>query len=151
MIEAIENTLFSNALKQLEEALNYVDLDHDTHELLKSPMATHSFSLPLRRDDGTLMVLKGYRVQYNDFRGPCKGGIRFHPAVNLDEVQSLAFWMTIKTAVVGVPFGGGKGGVRVNPKELSRLELERLSRAYIEAVADVIGPDPITLEVVGPT
>lgn len=141
MNEETELTLFDNALKQLDEALQHVALEQDTIALLRVPQGVFSFALPLRRDDGSLTVLKGYRVQYNNFRGPCKGGIRYHPAVNLDEVQALAFWMTIKTAVVGLPFGGGKGGVRVDPKTLSKLELERLSRAYVNAFADVIGPD----------
>lgn len=136
-----KNGLFKNALKQLDEALEHVHLEEDTIAMLRVPQGVFSFALPVRRDDGSLMVLKGYRVQHNNFRGPGKGGIRFHPSVNLDEVQSLAFWMTIKTAVVGVPFGGAKGGVRVDPKGLSKLELERLSRTYINAFADVIGPD----------
>ncbi|MCB0346099.1 MAG: Glu/Leu/Phe/Val dehydrogenase [Bdellovibrionales bacterium] len=133
--------LFDNALRQLDEALKHVKLEADTIELLRYPKAVHSFAIPVRMDNGSLKMFKGYRVQYNDTRGPAKGGIRYHPDVNLDEVQSLAFWMAIKCAVVGVPFGGGKGGVKVNPKELSKLELERLSRGFINAVADVIGPD----------
>lgn len=91
-------------------------------------------------DDGALRVFTGYRVQFDDTRGPTKGGIRFHPDVNLDEITSLSFWMTIKCAVVGLPFGGAKGGIKVTPKELSLLELERLSRGYIRAIADIIGP-----------
>ena len=141
MSTAEDHSLFDNALKQLDEALEHVHLEKDTISMLRVPQGTFSFALPVRRDDGSLMVLKGYRVQHNNFRGPGKGGIRFHPSVNLDEVQSLAFWMTIKTAVVGVPYGGAKGGVRVDPKSLSKLELERLSRAYVNAFADVIGPD----------
>lgn len=137
----MEMPLFQNAIRQLDEALKYVRLEEDTVALLKYPKAVHSFAIPVRMDDGSLRMFKAYRVQYNDVRGPAKGGIRYHPDVNLDEVQSLAFWMAIKCAVVGVPFGGGKGGVRINPKEMSRLELERLSRGYINAVADVIGPD----------
>ena len=125
----------------LSATLEFVELEADTKELLKHPKATYSFSIPVRMDDGSLKVFEGYRVQYDNSRGPAKGGIRYHPQVDLDEVQSLAFWMTIKCAVVGVPFGGGKGGVRVNPKDLSQLELERLSRGYINAIADVIGPD----------
>ncbi len=137
----MEFPLFTNSLRQLDLALKYTSLHPDTVAVLKQPKAAHLVSVPVRMDDGSLRVFAGYRVQYSDVRGPAKGGIRFHPAVNLDEVQSLAFWMTIKCAVVDIPFGGGKGGVSVNPKELSRAELERLSRAYINAIADTIGPD----------
>lgn len=133
--------LFSNALKQFEEASKLVQLDSDTLTLLRQPKATHTVRIPVRLDNGTLRTFTGYRVQYDDSRGPAKGGIRFHPNVNLDEVQSLAFWMMMKCAVVNIPFGGGKGGVTVDPKQLSTAELERLSRAYINAIADVIGPD----------
>jgi glutamate dehydrogenase (NADP+) len=92
-------------------------------------------------DDGSLSIFEGYRVRHDDTRGPTKGGIRYHPGVSLDEVKALAFWMTCKCAVVGLPYGGAKGGVTVNPKELSHLELERLSRGFIREVADFIGPD----------
>jgi len=98
-------------------------------------------SIPVRMDDGTLRTYPGYRVRYDDSRGPTKGGIRFHPQVNVDEVQSLAFWMTCKCAALDLPFGGAKGGITVDPKELSLAELERLSRGYIAAIADFIGPD----------
>ena len=136
-----EMPLFSGALKMLDDAVAHTDLEVDTVELLKNPKAIHAFAVPVRLDNGSLKVFRGYRVQYNDACGPTKGGIRFHPQVNLDEVQSLAFWMTIKTSVVGIPYGGGKGGVEINPKEYSKLEIERVSRSYINAVADVIGPD----------
>ncbi|MHC4144880.1 MAG: Glu/Leu/Phe/Val family dehydrogenase, partial [Planctomycetota bacterium] len=96
---------------------------------------------PLRMDDGSLQVFTGYRVRHEDTRGPTKGGIRYHPNVSLAEVKALAFWMTFKCAVVGIPFGGAKGGITANPKELSRLELERLSRGFIRRIADFIGPD----------
>jgi glutamate dehydrogenase (NADP+) len=92
-------------------------------------------------DDGSLRVFTGYRVRHDDTRGPTKGGIRYHPDVDLAEVKALAFWMTFKCAVVGLPCGGGKGGVVVNAKELSRLELERLTRGFIEQIADFIGPE----------
>ncbi|MBE9174926.1 NADP-specific glutamate dehydrogenase, partial [Synechocystis salina LEGE 06155] len=94
-----------------------------------------------RMDDGSLKIFPGYRVRYDDTRGPGKGGVRYHPKVTMDEVQSLAFWMTFKCALLNLPFGGAKGGITLNPKELSRAELERLSRGYIEAIADFIGPD----------
>lgn len=133
--------LFTNALKMLDAAVAHTDLEPDTVEMLKHPKSTYMFSIPVRLDNGALKVFRGYRVQYNDACGPTKGGIRYHPQVNLDEVQSLAFWMTIKTSVVGIPYGGGKGGVEVNPKEYSKMEIERLSRGFINAAADVIGPD----------
>ena len=133
--------LFANALKQMDQALEHVELESDTLELLRHPKAVYKFSIPVRKDDGKLEIFQGYRVQFSDARGPCKGGIRFHPDVCLDEVQSLAFWMMVKCAVVDIPFGGGKGGVTVNPKQLSRFELEKLSRGYINGLADVIGPD----------
>lgn len=133
--------VFSNAMKQLESAYQYIKVSNDAKEYLKQPLQVAEASIPVRMDDGKLKIFTGYRVRYNDSRGPTKGGIRFHPNVDLSEVKALAFWMTIKCAVAGIPYGGGKGGVIVNPKELSKHELERLSRGYIRAMADVIGPD----------
>lgn len=133
--------VFSNAMKQLESAYQHIKVSNDAKEYLKQPLQIAESAIPVRMDDGKLKVFTGYRVRYNDSRGPTKGGIRFHPCVNLSEVKALAFWMTIKCAVAGIPYGGGKGGVIVNPKELSKHELERLSRGYIRAMADVIGPD----------
>ncbi|RMG59281.1 MAG: Glu/Leu/Phe/Val dehydrogenase [Deltaproteobacteria bacterium] len=132
---------YEDALSRLDQAKEYLDISPEVVERLKHPKRVIIVSVPVRKDDGTLEVYQGYRVQHDDTRGPTKGGIRFHPAVNLDEVMSLAFWMTFKCAVVNIPFGGGKGGVQVNPKELSRMEIERLSRSYIDAIADFIGPD----------
>jgi glutamate dehydrogenase (NADP+) len=134
-------SLFSDASKRLEKALKYVPLSEDVTEYLKYPKSSLSVSIPVRMDDGSLKVFQGYRVRYDDTRGPAKGGVRYHPNVSLDEVQSLAFWMTFKCAVLNLPFGGGKGGITVDPKALSKLELERLSRGYIDAIADFIGPD----------
>lgn len=133
--------LFADAQQRLAEALQYVQLPEDAIESLKVPKASLQVAIPVRMDDGSLRVFQGYRVRYDDTRGPGKGGIRFHPQVSLDEVQSLAFWMTFKCAVLDIPFGGAKGGVTVDPKALSKLELERLSRGYIEAIADFVGPD----------
>jgi glutamate dehydrogenase (NADP+) len=133
--------IFDQALRRLDKAAPCVHVDPETIETLRHPEAILQVSVPVRMDDGSLRVFEGYRVRHNTLRGPAKGGIRFHSAVSLDEVKALAFWMTCKCAVVGVPFGGAKGGVAVNPKELSRLELERLSRAYIQRIADFIGPD----------
>ncbi len=132
---------FTDASGRLEAAIRYASVSDDTLERLRLPKSALKVSIPVRMDDGSLRIFPGYRVRYDDTRGPTKGGIRFHPDVNVDEVTSLAFWMTFKCAAVGLPFGGGKGGVAVNPKELSTAELERLSRNYIAAVADFIGPD----------
>ena len=131
---------FEDAKTRLAEVFNRIELSDDVDQSLALPKITLEVNIPLRMDDGRLRVLQGYRVQYNDIRGPTKGGVRFHPQVNVDEVTSLAFWMTIKCAVAGLPYGGAKGGIAVDAKSLSRLELERLSRGYIRAIADVIGP-----------
>lgn len=137
----MSQSLFSDASQRLEEALKYASISDDAIERLKLPKSSLKVSIPVRMDDGTLRIFPGYRVRYDDTRGPTKGGIRYHQDVSSDEVQSLAFWMTFKCAVANLPFGGGKGGITVNPKELSHFELERLSRGYIDAVADFIGPD----------
>ena len=135
------STLLDDASKRLEQALKYVDISEDAIALLQHPKTSLSVSIPVRMDDGSLKVFSGYRVRYDDTRGAGKGGVRYHPNVTLDEVQSLAFWMTFKCALLDLPFGGAKGGVTVNPKELSKAELERLSRGYIDAIADAIGED----------
>jgi glutamate dehydrogenase (NADP+) len=135
------HTLLSDANLRLEKALRYVTICEDAIERLKYPKSSLSVSIPVRMDDGSLRVFQGYRVRYDDSRGPTKGGVRFHPNVTLDEVQSLAFWMTFKCAALNLPFGGAKGGITLNPKELSKFELERLSRGYVDAIADFIGPD----------
>ncbi len=137
----MSKTLFDDASKRLEKALKYVSISEDASARLKHPKASLTVSIPVRMDDGSLRIFQGYRVRYDDTRGPGKGGVRYHPDVCLDEVQSLAFWMTFKCALLKLPFGGAKGGITVNPKELSKHELERLSRGYIEAIADFIGPD----------
>ena len=137
----MSNPLLTDASRRLDRALKYVTISEDAAERLKAPKASLKVSIPVRMDDGSLRVFEGYRVHFDDTRGPTKGGIRFHPQVNLDEVQSLAFWMTFKCAALNIPFGGAKGGVTLNPKELSKAELERLSRGYIDAIANFIGPD----------
>ncbi len=134
-------SLLSDANQRLEKALQYVTIDDDVATRLHYPKASLVVSIPVRMDDGTLRVFQGYRVRYDDSRGPTKGGVRYHPSVSLDEVQSLAFWMTFKCAVLNLPFGGAKGGITLNPKELSKFELERLTRGYVDAIADFIGPD----------
>jgi glutamate dehydrogenase (NAD(P)+) len=131
---------FKIAQKQLDTAAAVIGLDEDVHNLLREPMRTLQVRIPVRMDDGSTKTFTGFRVQYNDARGPTKGGIRFHPDETLDTVKALASWMTWKCAVVGIPYGGGKGGVICNPKELSPSELERLSRAYIRAISQFVGP-----------
>ena len=132
---------FVIAQKQLDEAAQLLRLDPAVHELLRWPMREFHVRIPVRMDDGSVRVFEGFRVQYNNARGPTKGGIRFHPEETFDTVRALAAWMTWKTAVVDLPLGGGKGGVVCNPKEMSQGELERLSRGYIRAIAHYIGPD----------
>ena len=133
--------LLEDAIVRFEEALPHSALSEEAHERLSRPTSSLKVSIPVRMDDGSLATFAGYRVRYDDTRGPAKGGIRFHPDVTAAEVTTLAFWMTFKTALMDLPFGGGKGGVAVDPKQLSPAELERLSRGYIAAIADVIGPD----------
>jgi glutamate dehydrogenase/leucine dehydrogenase len=130
---------FTNAMQQLDAAAQKLGLSEQEIEKLKKPNHVNEFEIPLEVS-GEAKMLKGYRVQYNNARGPYKGGIRFHPQVDLDEVKALAFWMTIKTAVVDIPMGGGKGGVAVNPKELLPEDLENISRAWVSKMADYIGP-----------
>jgi glutamate dehydrogenase (NAD(P)+) len=132
---------FKIAQSQLAEAAKIMDLDPAVHELLRWPLRELHVTLAVRMDDGTTKVFHGFRVQYNDSRGPTKGGIRFHPDETIDTVRALAAWMTWKTAVVDIPLGGGKGGIICNPKELSERELERLSRAYMRAIGHFIGEE----------
>jgi glutamate dehydrogenase/leucine dehydrogenase len=132
-------SVFENAMKQLDNAAGVANPDTAVLDSLRQPNRMFEVAFPVRMDDGSIRTFTGYRVQYDDARGPYKGGIRFHQQTDLDEVKALAFWMAIKCAVVNVPFGGGKGGVTVDPKELSESELERLSRAYFRAIAPVIG------------
>ncbi len=131
----------NNALSILDKAAAFACIDPEAVERLKYPKTIVEVSLPVRMDNGQLKIFQGYRVHYNNVRGPTKGGIRFHPDVSRHEVTNLAFWMTIKCAVLGLPFGGSKGGVSVDTKMLSKMELERLSRSYIRHIADFIGPD----------
>jgi glutamate dehydrogenase (NAD(P)+) len=130
-----------SALLQLESAASHLGLDDGLHQLLATPRRSLEVAVPLRRDDGTLQVLKGYRVQHNLSRGPAKGGVRFHPHTDLDEVRALAMWMTWKCALIGIPYGGAKGGVAVDPRALSRNELERVTRRYASEIMPIIGPE----------
>jgi len=130
---------FAIAQAQLDAAAEVLQLDPDMHAFLREPMREFHFTIPVRMDDGSVRSFKGFRVQYNDARGPAKGGIRFHPDETIDTVRALAAWMTWKTAVADVPLGGGKGGVICNPREMSTGELERLSRGYMRAIARFVG------------
>lgn len=133
--------LLADALAHLKPLMDGERISEDARRRLSQPNRVVEVEIPLRMDDGSLRVFTGWRVLYDNTRGPGKGGIRFHPTVNVDEVEALSFWMAVKCAVVDLPFGGAKGGVCVDPKQLSRLELERLSRGYIRALIDVLGPD----------
>lgn len=135
------SSVFNDARKRLKILGELSGISTPVIDSLSRPKATLCASLPVLMDDGSTEYFEAYRCQYSSHLGPCKGGIRFHPKVSQDEVQALALWMTIKCAVVDLPYGGAKGGVSVNPKRLSRMELERLSRAYMRAMADFVGPD----------
>lgn len=133
--------MLDEAKQQLDAAFKYAAIDPESWERLQYPQRTIQCSLPMRHDDGTLRIYKAYRCQHNDSLGCYKGGIRYHPAVDRDHCEALAFWMTFKCAAVKIPFGGAKGGICVDAKTLSHREMERLSKAYIDAFSDVIGPD----------
>jgi glutamate dehydrogenase (NAD(P)+) len=132
---------FEIAQSQIDRAAKLLKLDSAIHILLREPMREIHLSLPVKMDDGSVKVFKGFRVQYNNARGPFKGGIRFHPEETIDTIRALAAWMTWKCALLDLPLGGAKGGVICNPREMSEGELERLSRAYIRALWQVIGPE----------
>lgn len=132
---------FEISQKQLADCAKILNLDEGVHEFLKHPMREFHVSIPVRMDDGSMKIFQGFRVQYNDALGPCKGGIRFHPEETVDTVRALSAWMTWKTSLLGLPLGGGKGGVICNPKELSMGEQERLCRGYIDALWQNIGPE----------
>lgn len=136
-----ERNPFFIAQQQIESAANILKLKKHVIEILKRPIRVLHVTFPVKMDDGSIRVFEGYRSQHNDAVGPTKGGIRFHPDVNEDEVKALSMWMTFKCSVVGLPFGGGKGGVIVDPRELSKGELERVSRGFIEAIAQIVGPE----------
>ncbi len=132
---------FEIVQKQLDEVAQVIGLEPHVHEMLRWPKLEIQVTFPVRMDDGSIRIFRGFRVQYNDARGPAKGGIRYHPQETIDTVRALAAWMTWKTAVMDLPLGGGKGGVVCDPKHLSQGELERISRAYIRAIAPFIGPE----------
>nr|WP_106780580.1 Glu/Leu/Phe/Val dehydrogenase [Lysinibacillus timonensis] len=124
----------------IKEALNKLGYDEAMYELLKEPLRMLTVRIPVKMDDGSTKVFTGYRAQHNDAVGPTKGGVRFHPAVNEDEVKALSMWMTLKCGIVDLPYGGGKGGIICDPRQMSMGELERLSRGYVRAVSQIVGP-----------
>lgn len=132
---------FSVARQQINEAAKILNLDKATLELLITPQLETNFTLPVKMDNGDVKIFQAYRIQYNHARGPAKGGIRFHPDETVDTIRALACWMTWKTAVVDLPLGGGKGGVKCDPKSMSERELERLSREYVRAISPLLGVD----------
>ena len=132
-VESVQN--------EIKLACEKLGLDNNKYEILKEPERVLIVQVPVRMDDGTIKTFTGYRAQHCTIMGPAKGGFRYHPDVNLDEVKGLAMWMTFKCAVVGIPYGGAKGGVCCNPAELSKAELERLTRSYLRAINTMVGPD----------
>jgi glutamate dehydrogenase/leucine dehydrogenase len=132
---------YAIARAQFERAADRLDLDKGFRQILSTPKRELAVSIPVEMDDGSYRVFRGYRVQHNIARGPAKGGIRFHPDVTIDEVRALASWMTWKCACLNLPYGGGKGGVEVDPHQLTKGELERLTRRYTSEILPIIGPD----------
>ena len=130
---------FEIARKQVKTACDRLNADPAVYEILKNPQRVLEVTFPVKLDDGTVKTFTGYRSQHNNAVGPYKGGVRFHPNVNLDEVKALSIWMTIKCCVAGIPYGGGKGGITLDPRDYSEAELERISRAYAEAISPLIG------------
>ncbi len=131
---------FEIALERLDEAAKLINLDKGLHQILAHPKRVLTVSIPVRLDNNEIRVFTGFRSQHNDARGPYKGGIRYHAQVTVDEVKALSMWMTWKCAIADIPFGGGKGGIICDPKQMSDLELERMTRRYAYAIADIIGP-----------
>jgi glutamate dehydrogenase/leucine dehydrogenase len=132
---------FNNALTQLASIADILQVDPEYYEMLKNPIREITVSLPIKLSQGTAMTFTGYRVQHNNARGPYKGGIRFHPKVSLSEVKALSMWMTWKSALIDIPFGGAKGGITVDPKKLELDDLEHLTRKYVDAIEQEIGPE----------
>jgi glutamate dehydrogenase/leucine dehydrogenase len=136
-----QKSIWKQVQKLLHEISKKVELDPLLVSALSEPDRIVEVSLPLRTDSGDIKIYKGYRVQHNNIRGPYKGGLRYHPLVDIDEVKALAFWMTMKNAVIDVPFGGGKGGIAVDPRTLSEKELESLTRLFTRKISPIISPD----------
>ena len=135
---------FDNYKAVLDKAAGLLGLAQDDYIILKYPERSLRVSLPIRMDNGEVRVFEGFRVQHSSSRGPCKGGIRYHQDVDEDEVKALAAWMTMKCAVVNIPYGGAKGGIQVDPRTLSKGELERLTRRFVAMVMPIIGPGAAT-------
>jgi glutamate dehydrogenase (NAD(P)+) len=140
-VSGARQSAWESAQIQLAEAVKHLGLDDGTHQLLATPRREMTVSIPLRRDDGHIEVMRGYRVQHNLSRGPAKGGIRYHPSTDIDEVRALAMWMTWKCALIGIPYGGAKGGVTIDPRLYSKTELERVTRRYASEILPIIGPE----------
>ena len=136
-----EKNAYDVALENFDLAANALELEENVRAMIKYPERILCVSVPVRMDTGHILRFEGYRVQHSTTRGPAKGGIRYHPNVNVDEVKALATWMTWKCAVVNIPFGGGKGGVTCNPKVMTQLELEHMTRRYTSAILPLIGPE----------
>lgn len=135
------SSLFESTLKQIQKAAEIMKLQKEILDIMSTPQRQVEVSLPVRMDDGTLKIFKGFRIQHNNAPGPYKGGFRYHEQVDLGEVKALSAWMTMKCSVVGIPLGGAKGGVIVDPKQLSQAELEGLTRKYVQMIEPIIGPD----------
>ncbi|WP_436881965.1 Glu/Leu/Phe/Val family dehydrogenase [Staphylococcus gallinarum] len=135
-----ESNLVLSTQQVTKAALHKLGFDEGMYELIKEPLRFLEVRIPIRMDDGTMKTFTGYRAQHNDAVGPTKGGIRFHPDVNKDEVKALSMWMTLKCGITNLPYGGGKGGIICDPRQLSQQELERLSRGYVRAVSQFVGP-----------
>src|SRR5260370_17456340 len=136
----IQKNQYDMAVEQFQKAADIMKLDANVQEILRKPRRILSINFPVKMDDGRILLYQGFRSQHNNALGPYKGGIRFHANVTIDEVKALSMWMTWKCAVAGIPFGGAKGGVTVNPKLLSHSELERLSRSFFSLISEIVGP-----------
>lgn len=139
IMETQKNT-FENAMAQLDKASKIFNLGDEFVARMREPNRDIKISIPIKMDNGKIKIFEGYRVEYNNALGPYKGGIRYHPDTEINEVKALAFWMTLKCSVVGIPMGGGKGGITVDPKNLSKRELEKLSRGWVTGLQDILGP-----------
>src|SRR5262245_15670952 len=133
--------LFEIATRQIDKAMKLINIDPDIAQILGQPKNELIVNFPVRRDNGKIEMLKGYRVQHNNILGPYKGGMRYHHEANLDEIKALASWRRYKSALHEIPFGGGKGGVKFDPRQYSRAELERITRRFTAALGSNIGPD----------
>ncbi|HET6872946.1 MAG TPA: Glu/Leu/Phe/Val dehydrogenase, partial [Sporolactobacillaceae bacterium] len=132
--------LFTSTQVIIKKALSYLGYSDDMYDLLKEPLRLMTVQIPVRMDNGSVRIFTGYRSQHNDAVGPTKGGVRFHPEVTEEEVKALSMWMSLKCGIANLPYGGGKGGIICDPREMSFAELERLSRGYVRAISQIVGP-----------